>query len=40
MSDDVKIILVWFGVPVAGALISCILGWLSIKIHKNRENKE
>ena len=40
MSDDVKLILVWFGVPVVGMLISCILGWLAIKIHKNKENKE
>lgn len=40
MNDDVKIILVWFGIPVIGALISCILGWLAIKIHKNMENEE
>lgn len=40
MKDDVKIILVWFGVPVVGMLISCVLGWLATKIHKNRENKE
>ena len=34
MSDDVKIILVWLGVPVVGALISCILGWLATVSHK------
>lgn len=40
MSDVVKIILVWIGIPVIGVVISCILGWLATKIHKNRENKE
>ena len=40
MSDFGKLFLVWIGVPVIGVLISCILGWLAIKIHKNKENKE
>lgn len=28
MSDDVKLILLWIGIPIIGALISCILGHL------------
>ena len=37
MSDVGKLFLVWLGTPVIGALISCILGWIAIKIHKNKE---
>ncbi len=41
MSDVVKIILVWLGIPIIGVLISCILGWLATVSHKkNEENKE
>ena len=38
MSDVVKIILVWIGIPVIGVVISCILGWLATKIHESISN--
>ena len=37
MSDDVKLILLWIGIPVIGALISCIIGRL---VTRDKENKE
>jgi len=40
MNDVVKLFLVWIGIPVIGALISCILGWIAIKIHKRRIKNE
>lgn len=37
MGDFVKLILLWIGIPVFGALISYILGYL---VTRNKENKE
>lgn len=36
MSDDVKIFLLWLGIPTIGALISYILGYL---LTHDKENK-
>jgi hypothetical protein len=45
MRDFTKLILLWIGIPIIGVSISCILGWLATKIHKNlwkidKENKQ
>ena len=37
MSDFVKLILLWIGIPIIGALISYILGCL---VTRDKENKE
>lgn len=31
MSDTIKLFLIWLGIPIIGALISYILGYLSTK---------
>ena len=40
MGDFVKLILLYIAIPIIGVLVSCLLGWLATKIHKNKENKE
>lgn len=38
MSDILKLIIVWLGIPICGMIISYLFGQLSCKIH--RHNKE
>ena len=37
MSDIIKLILVWLGIPISGVIISYLLGQLYCKIHKHIE---